>query len=396
MRKTLTDRGVAALKPRPHRYAYPDPELRGHYVRVQPGGAKTFVAVARNPQGKQVWATVGATDVLNIDEARGQAREAIGRIRAGKPPVEAKADTFADVAASWLKRHIVAKNRRSHYEINRLLDRHVLPMWGEREFTAIRRSDVAALLDVVEDNHSPRQADAVLTVVRSIMNWFAARNDDYGPPIVRGMRRQSPTQQARTRILDDQEIRTIWRAAEANGPFGGFVRLLLLTAQRRAKVASMRWGDVSLDGEWTIPSEDREKGNAGSIMLPDVALAIIRNQPHIGDNPHIFAGRGNNPINGFSKGKRRFDAKLPADMPGWTLHDLRRTARSLLSRAGVSSEHAERVMGHAITGVEGVYDRHSYREEKADALKRLAALIDSIVHPRDNVLPMSPKKRKQR
>jgi integrase len=389
MRKTLTDKGVAALKPRPQRYAFPDPELTGHYVRVQPSGSKAFVAVARSPAGKQVWSNIGAADVVTIKDAREKAREAIGRVRSGLPAVEAKADTFGDIAANWIKRHVGPNKLRSHYEINRLLDRHVLPKWRDLEFVAIRRSDVAALLDHVEDNHSPRQADAVLTVVRSIMNWFATRHDDYSVPVVRGMRRQNPHAQARTRILDDAEIRAIWKAAESNGPFGGFVRLLLLTGQRRAKVAAMRWSDVSLDGEWTIPAEKREKGNAGSIMLPEIAAAIIRVQPHLGDNPHVFAGRGDGCINGFSKLKRRFDAKLPADMAPWTIHDLRRSARSLMARAGIRPDIAERVMGHAIAGIEGVYDRHSYRDEKADALQKLASLIATILNPpKGNVRPI--------
>jgi integrase len=68
-------------------------------------------------------------------------------------------------------------------------------------------------------------------------------------------------------------------------------------------------------------------------------------------------------------------------MPPWVLHDLRRTARSLLSRAGVRPDISERVLGHAIPGVEGVYDRHSYSDEKADALNRLAALVESIIDP---------------
>ena len=88
--------------------------------------------------------------------------------------------------------------------------------------------------------------------------------------------------------------------------------------------------------------------------------------------------------------KAKFDAKLPSDMPNWRLHDLRRTARSLMSRAGVSSEHAERVMGHSIGGVEGIYDRHAYFDEKSAALAKLANLIDSIVHPR--VVPMAKRK----
>src|SRR5262245_64495189 len=90
----------------------------------------------------------------------------------------------------------------------------------------------------------------------------------------------------------------------------------------------------------------------------------------------------------------KFDAKLPADMPRFRLHDLRRTARSLMSRAGVSSEHAERVMGHSVGGVEGIYDRHQYMDEKAEALLKLAALIDAIVHERSaDVLPMKRGKR---
>jgi len=67
VRKTLSDKGVAALKPRAQRYAFPDPELRGHFVRVQPSGSRTFVTVARDPNGKQVWTTIGAADVLKIE-----------------------------------------------------------------------------------------------------------------------------------------------------------------------------------------------------------------------------------------------------------------------------------------------------------------------------------------
>jgi integrase len=157
----------------------------------------------------------------------------------------------------------------------------------------------------------------------------------------------------------------------------------------------MRWQDIALDGTWTIPAEAREKGTAGELVLPEMALAIIRAQPHLGENPHALAGRGDGHINGFSKAKRQFDTKLP-DVEAWVIHDLRRTARSLLSRAGVRPDIAERVMGHAIAGVEGVYDRHSYRDEKAEALQRLAVLIDGIVHPRENVVPMAKRKAKRR
>jgi integrase len=380
MRKTLSDKGVAALKPRAARYAMPDPELRGHYVRVQPSGAKSFVAVAIDPQsGKQVWATIGAADVTSINDARARAREVVRRIRAGLPAVEAKAETFGGVTANWLKRHVEPNGLRSRKEITRLLDRHILPAWRAREFVSIRRSDVTALLDHVEDRHGARQADYCLNIARSIMNWQAARHDNYSPPIVRGMRRQSLHAQARARILTDGELRAIWKQAEKPGAYGGIIRLALLTVQRRAKVITMKRADITLDGEWIIPKEPREKDSAGSLLLPGAALAIVKQQPRLGDNPYVFAGRGDGPVNGFSKSKTRFDSAC--GVSGWRLHDLRRTARSLMSRAGVRPDIAERVMGHAIAGVEGVYDRHSYREEKADALRRLAALIDAIVRP---------------
>ena len=398
MRKKLTDKGIAALKARAGRYAFPDPELRGHYVRVQPSGAKSFVTVARDPTGKQVWTTIGAVDVMAIADAREKAREAIRRVREGLPALEAppaKPDSFEATAEQWLKRHVQAKGLRSEGEVTRLLKAHVYPHWKDRAFLDIRRSDVAALLDEVEDDHGARQADYVLAIVRGVMNWFASRHDNYAPPIVKGMRRTNPKERARSRVLDDNEIRAIWKAAESNGRFGAIVRLLLLTAQRRQKVLSMRWADVSIDGVWSIPNGAREKGTAGQLVLPPLAVDIIRAQPHIGDNAFVFVGRGNGHYNGHSKGKNVFDSKLPA-MPQWQLHDLRRTARSLMARAGVRPEIAERVMGHAIEGVEGVYDRHSYRDEKADALRRLATLIEGIVNPRDNVLPLSGKKRQRR
>ena len=96
---------------------------------------------------------------MGIDEARSKAREAIGRVRAGLPAIEASADSFAAVTANWLKRHVEPNGLRSAPEIKRLLNVHILPQWQARDFTSIRRSDVAALLDHVEDNHGARQAD---------------------------------------------------------------------------------------------------------------------------------------------------------------------------------------------------------------------------------------------
>ena len=118
--------------------------------------------------------------------------------------------------------------------------------------------------------------------------------------------------------------------------------------------------------------------------------------------PFVFSTTGGEkPFSGYSKAKALLDKKIGAlrtktgahPMPAWSLHDLRRTARSLMSRASVPSDHAERVLGHVITGVRSVYDRHKYEEEKSDALQKLAAMIDRILSPPpSNVAPLGVRR----
>jgi integrase len=385
-RKTLTDKQVAALPKRRKRYIIADPEQRGLYLRIPPSGPSVYAVVARNLYKKQVWHTVGSADVMVIEEARDKARAAIKRIRAGLPPVEAPPtppDAFKIVAEDWLKRYVAKEKLRSRPEIERCLAKYVYPYWADRDFTSIKRSDVTELLDNVEDEHGSRQADVVLGIVRSIGNWFTTRNDDYVSPVVPGMGRDNA--EARSRTLNDDELRAVWKQAAANGSFGALIRTLLLTAQRRGAVLGMRWDDISAEGLWEIPIEKREKGNAGKLQLPAQVLAIINAQPKLSGNPYVFAAsRGAGPLNGFSRAKVAFDKRC--GVTGWTLHDLRRTARSLMARAEVLPDIAERVMGHAIPGVAGVYNRFAYPKEKGDALLRLAALIDTILNPpADNV-----------
>jgi integrase len=380
-RKTLTDKSVAALKPRDKLYAQPDPQLPGHYIRVSPAGGRTFVAVTRDPNGKQVWTTIGKAHLIGINEARAKAREVINRVKGGQR-VEGP-QSFESVANEWLKRHVDAKGVITAPAIRGNLRNHVLPVWAGRDFESIKRGDVSALLDSIEDKSGPVAADRVLGILNTMFRWFAVRNDDYNSPIVRGMRRTSTKQRARERVLSDDEIRLIWSKAE--GTFGDLVKMLLLTAQRRDKVASMRWDEISADGVWTVRNGDRrQKGTGGELVLPQMALEIIRLRPRFASNPYIFPGpSGASYFRTYDRAKRALD-RATGELPHWQLHDLRRTARSLLSRAGVRPDIAERVLGHAINGVEGTYDRHQYREEKAHALAALAGLIANILTPQDS------------
>jgi len=371
-RKRFTDEQVAALQRKPKRYTFPDPEQPCLYVRVQPSGSKSFVVVTH--AGKR-WHTIGDTNTYTIDDARDRARQIIQAARDGV----AAPESFAAIADKWREMHVQRKGLRSasviDLQLRRLKDEFV-----GRDFTSIKRRDVANLLDKLAKENGERSADYALQVFSGMANWYATRDDDYTSPIVRGITRRNQKENARERILNDDELRAIWKAAEANGTFGAMVRLLLLTAQRRDKVATMRWDDISPDGVWSIPTEKREKGNAGELVLPQVALDIINAQPRFTDNDYVFAGRGPKHYHAFSNGKNALEAKLP-DVPQWQLHDLRRTARSLMARAGVYDDHAERVLGHVQPGVQGIYNRHEYKEEKAQALKALASMIESILNP---------------
>ena len=117
--------------------------------------------------------------------------------------------------------------------------------------------------------------------------------------------------------------------------------------------------------------------------------AVLDGLPVLG--PYVFSLDGLRPTRNFAAYKEAFDKAC--GVTGWRLHDLRRTARSLMSRAGVAPDIAERCLAHAIGGVRGVYDRHAYYEEKKQAFEALAALVDRIVHPVDNVIELLPPNR---
>ena len=170
--------------------------------------------------------------------------------------------------------------------------------------------------------------------------------------------------------------------------------MLLLTGQRRDEVAHMSRNEIGKDGIWVIPAERYKTKRPNHVPLSKAALALIESQPKFSDCDLIFPSRAKTAYSGFTKSKAKLDKAVLAAMkahakagtdvellPNWTLHDLRRTAKTLMVRAGVRPDISERVLGHVIAGVEGTYDRHSYAEEKRDALEKLAAIIERILEP---------------
>jgi integrase len=235
------------------------------------------------------------------------------------------------------------------------------------------RSEIVRLLDRIEEGSGPVMADQTLAIIRKAMNWHATRSDDFSSPIVRGMNRTTQSELARNRILSDDEIQRIWAAG--CGMFGDFVRFLLLTAARRGEAAAMTWAEID-GGDWTLPATRNKTGLDLVRPLSKSALGVLAGQQRSGGFVWT-TDAGATGLGGFNWFKGQLDAA--SGVKGWRLHDLRRTARSLMSRAGVPSDHAERCLGHVIGGVRGTYDRHEYHREKARAFEALAREIGRIV-----------------
>jgi integrase len=251
------------------------------------------------------------------------------------------------------------------------LERHVYPTLGARPIAEIRRSEIVRLLDRIEEASGAAMATLTLAIIRKVMNWHASRTDDFLSPIVRGMARTQ--EKARDRVLSDDELRKVW--GNANGVFAAYVRFLLLTAARRNEAAHMTWAEIE-GSDWLLPASRNKTGVDLVRPLSRAARQILEALPRPGS--FVFTTNdGLKPISSLSLFKSQLDAASGTE--GWTLHDLRRTARSLMSRAGVPTDHAERCLGHVIGGVRGVYDRHEYHAEKEQAFEALAAIIERIV-----------------
>jgi integrase len=379
MAKRLTALSIENMRPGPARREIPDG--KGLYLVLQPSGARSW-AVRYRFEGKPRKLTLGH---LSLAAARSEAARALLEVEQGRDPGETKkaaeqkardaaADTVRAVCNTYMRQE--GKKLRSVAQRQRVLDRLIYPALGARPIGGIKRSEVVKLLDNIEADHGPAMAQTVLAALSKIFNWYASRADDFNSPIVRGMARVKPAEQARDRILDDEELRAVWMAA-GEGLFGALVRFLLLTGARRAEATGLQWSELDSAGNWRLPAS-RNKVKVELIRpLSKAARVILAEQPRIG--PFVFSSTGRSPLHSVSLSKKRFDAAC--GVTGWTLHDLRRTARSLMSRAGVNVDHAERALGHIIGGVRRTYDRHDFQPEMAHAFEALAAQIERIINP---------------
>jgi integrase len=192
----------------------------------------------------------------------------------------------------------------------------------------------------------------------------------------------------RERVLEDDEIRRVWAATEAPGPFNAIVRALILTGQRRSEVGGMVWDELSPDlATWTIPGARTKNCITHVVRLSPQAQAIVAAEPRSDATSLVFPGRfGANAFNGYAQAKVALDRA--SGVTNWTLHDLRRTCATGLQKLGVRLEVTEAVLNHTSSsrgGIVGVYQRHDWAYEKRAALQAWADRLDAIVGGRADV-----------
>lgn len=466
-RKRFTDASLKALEPAPagKRLDWMDEVEPGLGVRVTDKGAATFVFVARYPGssnptrrelGKVGRVPMKSADkpIMSLAEARAKAAAWRRLIEVGTDPrdheARAKAaerkrrdTTFGVVVEQFLSER---SNRRAAQDA-REIRAHLTPAWRDRPLTDIAREDVIALVRSIARRTREKaagravggsigatsyQAHNVFGHARVFFEW-AIEEGVYGletSPCDRvNVERIAGAKKPRKRVLSDDELFAYWRAAQRLGyPWGPFFQLLALTGQRRAEVAGMRrgeleaalarlvrdrqedeeidWSRVAASAKlWTVPPERFKSDASHMVPLSDGACEILADLPQF-KGPCLFSTTaGAKPVSGFSKAKRRLDARMartlkavarrrgddPASV-SWVPfenHDVRRTMRTRLAGLRVKREVAEMVIGHGKRGLDRTYDQHEYLDEMREALDKWAGQLRKIVRPHmANVIPL--------
>lgn len=380
-----------------------DSLIRGFSVRRLPSDRVQYV-LRYMMAGQRRHMALGLDGEITPEQAREMAGGHRAAVRNKRDPVaeerarEAASESFEDMRAEYVE-HVKAKGLRTWTETERILK--VYPRdWEKRPVYGITRADVATLLKRVRKDNGPVMAARVLAAVRSFFGWVEPQAADpaYVSPVTRGLAKKllAPPVK-RDRVLTPSEIRKIWGALDSTEPaiFGALVKMLFYTCTRRGEVASMEWSEIA-GTQWRIPASKYKTNRPVTVPLSEPAQTILRGLKRKGQ--YVFSTDGGATcIAGWTKAKRELDRA--AKVSSWRLHDIRRTARSLLTEAGVPGDVGEACLGHVIGGggIRAVYDRYDFAKEKADALAKLADALAAILAGKDEPRPevkKLPRKRK--
>lgn len=409
--QSITIRTIEASKQCPGRDVYTwDGGLRGFGLRVTPKGVKSYVLQYRVNGGSARRTTIGIHgSPWTPQTARKEAERLLMLVRQGVDPVEEarekkrrdKVLNFSDYCDQFVELYLQSNWVDSWPEAMRVVETVFKPRWGRKPLTALKRADMVKLMDDYADR--PGMRKHIHSILRKLLNWAVDREDIEKSPLA-GMKAPKSCA-SRRRVLGQEELICLWQATSQLGwPWGPFVRLLVLTMQRRQEVAEMDWSEIDLKARiWTLPAERAKNDEAHIIPLTDLAIAELQAlQPR--DKGFVFSTTGITPVSGFSRAKRILDERLLTAMQRrqkerggdptsvkideWRLHDLRRTGATNLQALGIPIEVTEAVLNHingTRAGVAGIYNRYKYEPEKRAALEawdaRLAELLERVAPP---------------
>lgn len=409
----ITKRAVDALKPGPGDVFLWDSDRRGFGVKCTPAGKLVYVLQYRmGGRGSPVRRyTIGAHGTWTPDSAGKEAERllilvaqgvdpAIEKKRGQREAVELAFDVYAD---RFLKEYVKRVWKpRSYGFAESILRLHVKPALGRTPLPSLNKKDVIRLLDGLPAGAVRRNTFAVL---HKLCAWAAERDDIPHNPLAD--MKAPPSVDSRDRVLNESEMVTFYNASQSiSAPFGAFVRLLLITGQRRNEVAGLDWRELDRGkAQWLVPSARTKNGTENLLPLSALALAELDNLANGVVWPRrglLFTTNGKTPISGFSKAKRALDEAMltteqlddpDAVIDPWRLHDLRRSMATHMQALGVPGEVIEacenRLAGRSKNGSAKNYQRHDYGPEKVVAMSQWGAFLSGLLAPKDNVIPLT-------
>jgi integrase len=385
----LTQRAIGALvcpPDRRDRLVFDDAQ-KGLVVRVTATGSKTFLCQYTSG-GQKRRVPLGNCAAVSLAAAREAAQGIMGEVAKGLDPAAVRkteataakaravrgALTLTVLIENWRDLHLAGKRERYRDEAVRALriafaDHLGLPA------ADLDRGAVVRVLDRMARQGKEAMASRTAAYGRACFSWAMKRGTlEKNPFTALPLARTG----ARDRVLTDDELVAVWKAALGmGGSFGAIVRMLILTGQRREEVGGMAWDELAPDlSAWIIPADRAKNGAVHVVPLSALARNLI---PEFRQGDLVFPGR-DGAFNGWSASKERLDAA--SGVKGWRLHDLRRTLATGLQRLGVRLEVTEAVLNHisgSRAGIIGVYQRHDWAAEKRAALDAWGAHVMALV-----------------
>ena len=352
---------------------------RGLELRMTPSGKRTW-SLLYPFNGKKQRFTIGDYPAVKLKEARLIADKLRNQVAHGQNPQELKrkARNANIVTVNWCYNQFLVRylqpQLRTWQEYDKRIRADVLPSLGKKDIRQVQKADIIKIIDTITDRDAPVLANRVLQYTSKFLKWCIGRGYIEHNPAANIPK--PAKESSRERVLSLAEARSIYQAAECLGPITcAFVRLLMLTGQRRSEISHLEWTELQSD-RIEIGGHRSKNGKPIITPLTDEAKAVLAGLPR-NNGIYVFSTTGGHrPIGNFSRIKDRLAEK--SGVADWTYHDFRRTIATELERKGISRHDLMYVLNHTDNAVMSVYDRSDHFYSKQNALLIWAKVLTGV------------------